>query len=56
MLNNKDIITIEEVHEVWYLVETMDADDWLKSVEKKLQVVQYRSCKWCNATTVRRCR
>jgi hypothetical protein len=23
-----------------YAVETMDADDWLKSVEKKLQVVQ----------------
>jgi hypothetical protein len=23
-----------------YVVESMDADDWLKSVEKKLQVVQ----------------
>jgi hypothetical protein len=23
-----------------YAVELMDADDWLKSVEKKLQVVQ----------------
>jgi hypothetical protein len=28
-------------------VEPMDADDWLKSIEK--------SCKWCSATTVRRC-
>jgi hypothetical protein len=22
----------------------MDADDWLKSIEKKLQVVQYNNC------------
>jgi hypothetical protein len=28
-------------------MEPMDADDWLKSVEKK--------CKWFNATTMRRC-
>jgi hypothetical protein len=26
-----------------YAVEPMDADDWLKSVEKKLQVVQYNN-------------
>jgi hypothetical protein len=26
-----------------YIVEPMDADDWLKSVEKKLQVVQYKN-------------
>jgi hypothetical protein len=26
-----------------YTVEPMDADDWLKSVEKKLQVVQYKN-------------
>jgi hypothetical protein len=25
-------------------VELMDADDWLKSVEKKLQVVQCNNC------------
>jgi hypothetical protein len=25
-------------------VETMDADDWLKSAEKKLQVVQCNNC------------
>jgi hypothetical protein len=27
-----------------YIVEPMDADDWLKSVEKKLQVVQCNNC------------
>ncbi len=27
-----------------YAVEPMDADDWLKSVEKKLQVVQCNNC------------
>jgi hypothetical protein len=27
-----------------YVVELMDADDWLKSVEKKLQVVQCNNC------------
>jgi hypothetical protein len=27
-----------------HVVEPMDADDWLKSVEKKLQVVQYNNC------------
>jgi hypothetical protein len=27
-----------------YSVEPMDADDWLKSVEKKLQVVQCNNC------------
>jgi hypothetical protein len=26
-----------------YAMEPMDADDWLKSVEKKLQVVQYNN-------------
>jgi hypothetical protein len=26
-----------------HVVEPMDADDWLKSVEKKLQVVQYNN-------------
>jgi hypothetical protein len=26
-----------------HVVETMDADDWLKSIEKKLQVVQYNN-------------
>jgi hypothetical protein len=26
------------------VVEPMDADDWLKSVEKKLQVVQCNNC------------
>jgi hypothetical protein len=27
-----------------HVVEPMDADDWLKSVEKKLQVVQCNNC------------
>jgi hypothetical protein len=27
-----------------YVVELMDADDWLKSVEKKFQVVQWNNC------------
>jgi hypothetical protein len=27
-----------------YFVEPMDVDDWLKSVNKKLQVVQYNNC------------
>jgi hypothetical protein len=27
-----------------YAVELMDADDWLKSIEKKLQVVQCKNC------------
>jgi hypothetical protein len=27
-----------------YVVESMDADEWLKSIEKKLQVVQYNNC------------
>jgi hypothetical protein len=27
-----------------YVVEPMDVDDWLKSVEKKLQVVQCNNC------------
>jgi hypothetical protein len=27
-----------------HVVEPMDADDWLKSVEKKLQVVQCNTC------------
>jgi hypothetical protein len=26
-----------------YAVEPIDADDWLKSIEKKLQVVQYNN-------------
>jgi cobalamin biosynthesis protein CbiD len=26
------------------VVEPMDADDWLKSIEKKLQVVQCNNC------------
>jgi hypothetical protein len=30
-----------------YVVEPMEADDWLKSVEK--------NCMWCSATKVRRC-
>jgi hypothetical protein len=30
-----------------HALEPMDADDWLKSIEKK--------CKWCSATTVRSC-
>jgi hypothetical protein len=27
-----------------HVVEPMDADDWLKSIEKKLQVVQCNNC------------
>jgi hypothetical protein len=27
-----------------HVIESMDADDWLKSVEKKLQVVQCNNC------------
>jgi hypothetical protein len=27
-----------------HAVEPMDADDWLKSIEKKLHVVQYNNC------------
>jgi hypothetical protein len=27
-----------------HAVEPMDVDDWLKSIEKKLQVVQYNNC------------
>jgi hypothetical protein len=27
-----------------HAVEPMDADDWIKSVEKKLQVVQCNNC------------
>jgi hypothetical protein len=27
-----------------HVVEPMDVDDWLKSIEKKLQVVQYNNC------------
>jgi hypothetical protein len=27
-----------------HAVEPMDTDDWLKSIEKKLQVVQYNNC------------
>jgi hypothetical protein len=27
-----------------YVVELMDADEWLKSVKKKLQVVQCNNC------------
>jgi hypothetical protein len=27
-----------------YVVEPMDADDWLNSIEKKLQVVQCNNC------------
>jgi tRNA-dihydrouridine synthase len=27
-----------------YAVEPMDANDWLKSIEKKLQVMQYNNC------------
>jgi hypothetical protein len=28
----------------FHVVELMDADYWLKSIEKKLQVVQYNNC------------
>jgi hypothetical protein len=27
-----------------HVLEPMDADDWLKSIEKKLKVVQYNNC------------
>jgi hypothetical protein len=33
-----------KLHTFSQVVEPMDADDWLKSVEKKLQVVQCNNC------------